>query len=67
LLLAFIVTPADTISFLNDLNRVADRNYTVTDDDIIRARLRTLGIQEYEITYTGLRGKGLSLYAMFVN
>ena len=35
--------------FLNDLDRVASRDYTVTDDDIVRARLRTVGIQEYQI------------------
>ncbi|KAJ7701740.1 heterotrimeric G protein alpha subunit [Mycena rosella] len=33
--------------FLNDLDRIATRSYTATDDDIVRARLRTVGIQEY--------------------
>ncbi|KAK7042366.1 G-protein alpha subunit [Favolaschia claudopus] len=33
--------------FLNDLDRIATREYTATDDDIVRARLRTVGIQEY--------------------
>jgi guanine nucleotide-binding protein subunit alpha len=37
--------------FLNDLDRVTDRGYTVTDDDVVRARLRTIGIQEYKITF----------------
>ncbi|KAF9011827.1 heterotrimeric G protein alpha subunit [Cyathus striatus] len=36
--------------FLNDLNRIASREYVVTDDDIVRARLRTIGIQEYRLT-----------------
>ena len=50
---------ADRISFLNDLDRVTDINYTVTDDDVVRARLRTLGIQEYMITFKeGLLDKG---------
>ncbi|KAJ6588467.1 heterotrimeric G protein alpha subunit [Mycena capillaripes] len=39
---------ADTAGFfLNDLDRIATRSYTATDDDIVRARLRTVGIQEY--------------------
>ncbi|KAJ7216564.1 heterotrimeric G protein alpha subunit, partial [Mycena pura] len=33
--------------FLNDLDRIATRSYSATDDDIVRARLRTVGIQEY--------------------
>ncbi|KAJ7666315.1 guanine nucleotide binding protein, alpha subunit, partial [Mycena rosella] len=33
--------------FLNDLDRIATRSYTATGDDIVRARLRTVGIQEY--------------------
>lgn len=33
--------------FLNDLDRIATRSYAATDDDIVRARLRTVGIQEY--------------------
>ncbi|KAJ7481634.1 heterotrimeric G protein alpha subunit [Mycena latifolia] len=33
--------------FLNDLDRIATRSYVATDDDIVRARLRTVGIQEY--------------------
>jgi hypothetical protein len=42
---------------------VTDRNYTVTDDDVVRARLRTLGIQEYMITFKeGLLDKGPSPY-----
>jgi guanine nucleotide-binding protein subunit alpha len=35
------------ISFLNDIERIAARNYQPSDDDVIRARLRTLGVQEY--------------------
>lgn len=35
------------ISFLNDIERIATRNYEPSDDDVIRARLRTLGVQEY--------------------
>ena len=35
-------------SFLNDTERIASWNYQPTDDDVIRARLRTLGVQEYK-------------------
>ncbi|KAK0200793.1 guanine nucleotide binding protein, alpha subunit [Desarmillaria ectypa] len=37
--------------FLNDAERIAVRNYQPTDDDIIRARLRTLGVQEYRFIF----------------
>jgi len=35
------------ISFLNDIGRIGRRDYEPSDDDVIRARLRTLGVQEY--------------------
>lgn len=38
-------------SFLDDLDRVAARSYEPTDDDIVRARLRTLGVQEHKIRF----------------
>ena len=34
-------------SFLDDLYRIAHRGYEPTDDDIVRARLRTVGVQEF--------------------
>ncbi|KAK0216232.1 guanine nucleotide binding protein, alpha subunit [Armillaria fumosa] len=37
--------------FINDAERIAVRNYQPTDDDIIRARLRTLGVQEYRFIF----------------
>ncbi|KAH0581497.1 hypothetical protein H2248_011211 [Termitomyces sp. 'cryptogamus'] len=37
--------------FLDDLDRIATKHYEPTDDDIVRARLRTLGIQEYKIEF----------------
>lgn len=33
--------------FLDDLYRIAHRGYEPTDDDVVRARLRTMGVQEY--------------------
>jgi hypothetical protein len=38
-------------SFLNDLDRIASWEYSVTDSDIVRARLRTDGIQEYRLVF----------------
>ncbi|KAJ7590518.1 guanine nucleotide binding protein, alpha subunit [Mycena floridula] len=37
--------------FLDDLDRIATRGYEPTDDDVVRARLRTLGIQEHRIRF----------------
>ncbi|KAI0363490.1 G-alpha-domain-containing protein [Pilatotrama ljubarskyi] len=36
--------------FLNDAARVAAINYEPTDDDIVRARVRTLGVEEHHFT-----------------
>ncbi|KZT34125.1 G-alpha-domain-containing protein [Sistotremastrum suecicum HHB10207 ss-3] len=33
--------------FLNDVKRIADLDYVPTNDDILRARLRTVGVREY--------------------
>lgn len=38
-------------SFLNDLERIASRDYVVSDNDIVRARLRTVGIQEHRLRF----------------
>ncbi|EKM56671.1 uncharacterized protein PHACADRAFT_253926 [Phanerochaete carnosa HHB-10118-sp] len=38
--------------FLNGLDRIVTRNYMPTDDDILHARLPTLGIQEYCIKFS---------------
>ncbi|KAF8156551.1 guanine nucleotide binding protein, alpha subunit [Crassisporium funariophilum] len=37
--------------FLDDLNRIANRDYEPSDDDVVRARLRTLGVQEYKVHF----------------
>ena len=34
-------------SFLDDIERIATKDYEPSDNDVIRARLRTLGVQEY--------------------
>ncbi|EED79074.1 candidate G-protein alpha subunit [Postia placenta Mad-698-R] len=36
--------------FLNDAARIATLNYEPSDDDIVRARLRTLGVEEHRFT-----------------
>ena len=36
-------------SFLGEVDWVADLGYTPSDDDVIRARLRTIGVQEHRI------------------
>jgi guanine nucleotide-binding protein subunit alpha len=36
-------------SFLDDLDRIATHSYEPSDDDILRARLRTLGVQEHRL------------------
>ncbi|KAF9644851.1 G-alpha-domain-containing protein [Thelephora ganbajun] len=37
--------------FLNDVDRIATKNYKPSDDDIVRARLRTLGVQEHKFVF----------------
>ncbi|KAH9477099.1 Guanine nucleotide-binding protein alpha-4 subunit [Psilocybe cubensis] len=37
--------------FITDAERIANRDYQPTDDDVIRARLRTLGVQEYRFIF----------------
>ncbi|KAI0263033.1 guanine nucleotide binding protein, alpha subunit [Gloeopeniophorella convolvens] len=33
--------------FLNDLERITEYNYVPTDDDVLKARLKTIGVSEY--------------------
>ncbi|KAI0692725.1 guanine nucleotide binding protein, alpha subunit [Cytidiella melzeri] len=37
--------------YLKHVDRIATRDYEPTDDDVVRARLRTLGVQEYRIPF----------------
>ncbi|KAL0579427.1 hypothetical protein V5O48_002598 [Marasmius crinis-equi] len=43
--------PDSAAFFLTQIDRIASSDYSVTDDDIVRARLRTVGIQEYKVTF----------------
>ena len=41
----------DTLrSFLDDIPRIAQREYEPSDSDVVRSRLRTVGVQEYKLT-----------------
>lgn len=42
-------------SFLNDIERIASSDYEPSDDDVVRARLRTVGIQEHKFVVEGGR------------
>ncbi|KAI0033481.1 G-alpha-domain-containing protein [Vararia minispora EC-137] len=39
--------------FLDDVDRIVSRSYAPSDADVVRARLRTLGVQEYPFPCTG--------------
>jgi hypothetical protein len=52
---------ASHCSFLDDLERIATRAYDPLDDDIVRARLRTLGVQEYKIRFGEDQGPNSNL------
>ncbi|KAI8993765.1 G-protein alpha subunit [Trametes punicea] len=44
--------------FIEQAGRVADMKYTPTPDDILRARLRTVGVEEYHMTMETAAEKG---------
>lgn len=46
------------IFFLDEISRITQQGYLPTDDDILRARIRTIGISEwsFQFTYPGSRG-----------
>ncbi|GBE89336.1 G-alpha-domain-containing protein [Sparassis crispa] len=37
--------------FLDDIDRISQRGYQPSDDDVLRARLRTVGVQEYSLVF----------------
>ena len=39
------------VSFLDDVDRIATQHYEPSDDDIVRARLRTMGVQEHRFLF----------------
>ena len=36
---------------MDDVDRIATRTYEPSDDDVVRARLRTVGVQEYTLKF----------------
>ncbi|KAI9510065.1 guanine nucleotide binding protein, alpha subunit [Russula earlei] len=46
------------LNFLEDLYRIAHRDYEPTDEDVVRARLRTVGVQEYRFVIESGREAG---------
>lgn len=38
-------------SFLGCIPRIATRDYEPSNDDVLRARIRTLGVQEYHLVF----------------
>jgi hypothetical protein len=49
-------------SFLDDVDRIANRLYEVSDNDVIRARLRTVGVQEHRFVFDEGRASGTEWY-----
>ena len=50
-------------SFLNEAMRVADAKYEPTFDDILRARLQTVGVEEHRLVMeTGERLRRVSVF-----
>ncbi|KAH8799253.1 G-alpha-domain-containing protein [Flagelloscypha sp. PMI_526] len=43
--------------FLNDLDRVASMRYMPTDEDVLRARLKTVGVAEYKFEMEASAGR----------
>jgi len=48
--------------FLDDIERIASADYEPSDDDIIRARLRTVGVQEHKFVMEEGQGREWIMY-----
>ena len=44
-------------SFLDDIDRISEENFTPTDDDLLRVRVPTTGIvqEDFQFSYVRLR------------
>jgi len=40
-------------SFMGDIDRIVARDYEPSDQDVVKARLRTVGVQEYQFSIPG--------------
>ena len=54
--LSEIFLPFVLRSFLDDIDRIAHRDYEPTDEDVVRARIRTTGVQEYRFLLDTMAG-----------
>lgn len=48
--------------FLNDIDRIVSRDYEPSDDDVVRARLRSVGVQEHKFTVDADQGREWIMY-----
>ncbi|KAG1829336.1 guanine nucleotide binding protein, alpha subunit [Suillus variegatus] len=48
--------------FLDDIDRIVSYDYEPSDNDIVRARLRTVGVQEHRVVMDDSNGKEWLLY-----
>ena len=51
--LIWIADSPGVSSFMDDVDRVVAKNYEPSDQDVIKARLRTVGVQEYRFGISG--------------
>jgi hypothetical protein len=51
LTLLVFADPPTPVSFLDDMERIAVKDYQATDDDIVRARLKRSGVMEYRMVF----------------
>jgi hypothetical protein len=56
-----VVDSPRVYSFMGDVDRLVARDYEPSDQDVIKARLRTVGVQEYHFSIPG--GKCSIFYA----
>ncbi|KAF7977989.1 hypothetical protein HWV62_1829 [Athelia sp. TMB] len=45
--------------YLNEISRITAKRYIPTDDDVLKARLKTLGVVEHKFTLQGAGTKGI--------
>lgn len=64
---ALLMSCVAACSFLDDVERIATRTYEPTDDDVVRARFRTLGVQEYSLTFENTGEASPTLYLIAVD
>ena len=48
-----VADSSKTCSFMDDVDRIVAKDYEPSDQDVVKARLRTVGIQEYRFSISG--------------